>query len=284
MANQEFAVVILAGGMGSVSLYPLAEQRPKVMLPIANRPLLSYPLELFESAGFRDVIVLTYEAAASPISQYVQQYKGKLKIDLVVIPEELETADALYRLKDRMPRSDFIVCSGDLVADSRFLHAMADLHRAQDALVTLLIKESPREEPTPGKKPSKDEKDVGDRDCIALDASKQRVLLLTSSSATELESELVLPKQLLKTFPNFTIYNNLLDSHCYFFSYKVWDHMTERRQTRKKLYSIKGELLPALIRHQYRVPPTSPPVDLNSSIDNHQPPVPENGRGGFYFF
>lgn len=274
MAAQEFAVVILAGGLGSVGLYPLAEQRPKALLPIANRPLISYQLELFEAAGFKDVTVLTYEAAAQHITQYVKAYKGKLKIDLVVIPEELETADALFRLKDKMPRSDFIVCSGDLIADGRFLPLMADVHRSQDALVTTLIKETPREEAQAGKKPAKEE--FGTRDCIALDAAKKRLLFLSNSSAAELESELTIPKQLLRAFPNLTIYNDLMDAHCYFFSRKVWEHMDERRQTRKKLYSIKGELLPSLIRHQYRTPEKPAAGALDASLEHALPPV-DNG-------
>lgn len=48
---QEFQVVLLAGGTGS-RMYPLTEEIPKYMLPIANRPLLSYQLELLEKVGF----------------------------------------------------------------------------------------------------------------------------------------------------------------------------------------------------------------------------------------
>lgn len=274
MTSQEFAVVILAGGRGSMGLYPLAEQCSKTLLPIANRPLLSYQLELFEAAGFKDVYVLTYTVPEQQqIENYIKGYKGRLKIELVMLPDELETADALYRLKDRMPRSDFIVCSGDLIAEGRFLPLMADVHRSQDALATALIKETPREEPQPGKKPAKEDSDT--RDYIALDAAKKRLLLLSDSKATELESELVIPKQLLRVFPNLTIYNNLSDAHCYFFSRKVWDLMTERLQTRKKLYSIKGELLPSLIRQQYRVPEksTNSPA-LDASTDHAPLPAP----------
>ena len=51
MATQEFQVVILAGGNGN-RMYPLTEEIPKCLLPVANRPLLSYQLELLERVGF----------------------------------------------------------------------------------------------------------------------------------------------------------------------------------------------------------------------------------------
>lgn len=43
-------VVLLAGGTGS-RMYPLTTKQPKFLLPVANRPLISYQLELLEKAG-----------------------------------------------------------------------------------------------------------------------------------------------------------------------------------------------------------------------------------------
>ena len=51
--------VILAGGGGS-RLYPLnASGLPKVLLPVANRPLLTFPLRTLEEAGITDVLVVS---------------------------------------------------------------------------------------------------------------------------------------------------------------------------------------------------------------------------------
>jgi 2-C-methyl-D-erythritol 4-phosphate cytidylyltransferase len=50
--------VLLAGGGGS-RLYPLnASGTPKVLLPVANRPLLSFPLRMLEESGVSDVLVV----------------------------------------------------------------------------------------------------------------------------------------------------------------------------------------------------------------------------------
>lgn len=48
---QEYTVVVLAGGRGQ-KLTPLSESVPKCLLPIANRPLISYPIEFLEKSKF----------------------------------------------------------------------------------------------------------------------------------------------------------------------------------------------------------------------------------------
>lgn len=51
--HTEFQPVILAGGFGGRMGVLVEEQSlPKVLLPIANRPLLSYQLDILEKAGF----------------------------------------------------------------------------------------------------------------------------------------------------------------------------------------------------------------------------------------
>lgn len=52
---QEFQVVLLAGGTGS-RMYPLTEGIAKGLLPVANRPLISYQLELLVKVGFTGML------------------------------------------------------------------------------------------------------------------------------------------------------------------------------------------------------------------------------------
>ena len=58
-SHSEFQAVILASGNDGDNLYPLTEQTPLPLLPVANRPLISYQLELLERAGgFHEVLIL----------------------------------------------------------------------------------------------------------------------------------------------------------------------------------------------------------------------------------
>ena len=52
-AKQMFELhpVILAGGTGS-RMYPLTEECPKALLPVGNKPLIWYPIQLLEKNGF----------------------------------------------------------------------------------------------------------------------------------------------------------------------------------------------------------------------------------------
>ena len=64
--------VLLCGGGGS-RLYPLnASGIPKVLLPVANRTLLSFPLRMLEESGVSDVLLvrapLAWWAVASDVS------------------------------------------------------------------------------------------------------------------------------------------------------------------------------------------------------------------------
>ena len=60
--------VVMAGGEGS-RLRPLTLVRPKPMLPVVNRPVLSHILELLKRHGFTD-IVMTLQYMAGQIQDY----------------------------------------------------------------------------------------------------------------------------------------------------------------------------------------------------------------------
>jgi hypothetical protein len=49
--DAEFQAVLLAGGR-CARMFPLTEKCPKALLPVANRPVIDYGLDLLEKAGF----------------------------------------------------------------------------------------------------------------------------------------------------------------------------------------------------------------------------------------
>ncbi|KAJ1473527.1 nucleotide-diphospho-sugar transferase [Baffinella frigidus] len=134
----EFQVVILAGGTGT-RLYPLTEHTTKSLLPVANRPLVSYQLALLERSGFKEALVATTPAAKEAMDFFLSNdYKGDVQVEVCVVDEDMETADVLRCLKDKITR-DFVVVSGDLITDV-FLHHLADVHRIHDATCTVLLR------------------------------------------------------------------------------------------------------------------------------------------------
>ena len=73
---------------------------PKGLLPLANKPMLYFPLQWVQKAGFTDVIIAVYPDAKSKISRYVhERYESTLKIVLVEVPEGSGSAEALRHIK-----------------------------------------------------------------------------------------------------------------------------------------------------------------------------------------
>ncbi len=105
--------VILAAGEGN-RMRPLTGNRPKVMLPIANRPILEHLLIEVKEAGIQEfVFVVGYG------SEQVREYFGKgerwgVSIDYSEQRKQSGTADAIRMVESAVDGS-FLVINGDVV-------------------------------------------------------------------------------------------------------------------------------------------------------------------------
>jgi len=105
--------VILAAGEGK-RLRPFTETMPKVMLPVANKPILEYVFDAVKNCGIEEIIVVVgYKKEV--IMEYFKNYKD-IKITYVVQEKQLGTAHALLQAKNNLNDS-FIVLSGDNIID-----------------------------------------------------------------------------------------------------------------------------------------------------------------------
>lgn len=100
--------VILAGGEGH-RLRPLTRSRPKVLLPVANRPIIDYVIESLLQNGIRDIIVV----AGYRKEQLVRHLNEPgCNVNVVIQKKQLGAADAL-RCAEDLIRDDFLVLPGD---------------------------------------------------------------------------------------------------------------------------------------------------------------------------
>lgn len=234
----EFQAIVLAGGEG-IALYPLTKDTPKSLLPVDNKPLLWYQLDLLENSGFQKVVVVTTEEMVQKIGQYIsEEYTGRIEINLCTVQDNLETADALRQVQDKITADHFMVLAGDLITDV-VLHNLADVHRIQNASVTMLLRQ---EKKRIHQKWTRSDDMI---DCIGLDRDN-RVMCI--SPAVHLDDNLTIPKALLKRHHEITMHTNLFDAHFYIFSRKVFEILHEK----KSLSSIKADLVPYLVRRQFR--------------------------------
>jgi UDP-N-acetylglucosamine diphosphorylase/glucosamine-1-phosphate N-acetyltransferase len=104
--------VILAAGEGN-RMHPLTYTRPKVMLPIAGKPILEWNLLNARAAGLKEFIfVVSYK------SEMVREYFGdgnpwNVKINYVNQGKAMGTAHAIGTVEPFV--SDYIVLSGDTI-------------------------------------------------------------------------------------------------------------------------------------------------------------------------
>jgi glucose-1-phosphate thymidylyltransferase len=127
--------VILAAGEGK-RLRPFTETMPKVMLPVANKPLLEYVFDATKKSGIDEIIVVVgYKKEV--IMEHFKDYKN-IKITYVTQDRQLGTAHALLQAKKHI-KDAFIVLAGDNIIDAG---SIAKLMKDQSEY-SLLIKEHP---------------------------------------------------------------------------------------------------------------------------------------------
>jgi len=101
--------VILAAGEGK-RLRPFTETMPKVMLPVANKPIIHHVVDALVENGISEIIIVVGYKKES-IMQHFKSY-DKAKITFAYQEKQLGTAHALLQAKDYIDDS-FLVLSGD---------------------------------------------------------------------------------------------------------------------------------------------------------------------------
>lgn len=135
----EVMAVVLAGGQLMLSD---SEGVPKALVPIANRPVISYPLKLLQIAGIhRAFIVAEGDSVATAIREWIDAEPfTSLRCEIVCIDEGSGSVEALRKIIGHVHTDDFVLISGDIVCDIS-LKSQILQHRMQKASATILIGE-----------------------------------------------------------------------------------------------------------------------------------------------
>jgi glucose-1-phosphate thymidylyltransferase len=120
--------VILAAGEGN-RVRPLTKNRPKAMIPVANRPIIGYVIDALVQNGIRDIIVVVgYKR------EQVTRFLNGLDIPVTVVVQDkqLGTAHALKQAESKI-KGDFLVLPGDNYIDAQ---SIARIREEHDAILT----------------------------------------------------------------------------------------------------------------------------------------------------
>jgi len=135
--------IILAGGKGT-RLRPLTLERPKPVVPLANRPFLTYQLEALRRAGIRKAALSLSYRPDDVAAAIRDSCPSGLSLSYTVEDEPLGTGGAVrYAATGR--EGTLVVLNGDVLSTVD-LRAVLGFHRAKRARATIVL--TPVEDPT----------------------------------------------------------------------------------------------------------------------------------------
>jgi UDP-N-acetylglucosamine diphosphorylase/glucosamine-1-phosphate N-acetyltransferase len=152
--------VILAAGEGQ-RLRPFTASKPKVMIPIANKPILRYVVEALAQNGIRRILLVVGYKKDQVMDYFGSGDQFDVEIEYVEQKQQLGTAHALKQAKGKV-KGRFLVLSGDNIIEAATISELATekppailvneqenvskygVIEAQDSVVTSIV-EKPKE-------------------------------------------------------------------------------------------------------------------------------------------
>ena len=126
--------VIMAGGKGT-RLAPLTDHAPKPLMPILDKPVLRYIIDLLKKHGVTDISVTLGYMANQIIEAFGDGRELGVRLHYLVEKEPLGTAGSVKNAAKDFSE-DFIVISGDAYTDFD-LTSLMEFHKSHGKLVTI---------------------------------------------------------------------------------------------------------------------------------------------------
>jgi len=225
--------MILAAGAGT-RLKPLTNRLPKPMLPIIEKPVIEFILELLAKYDVNEIMI-NLSHLAGVLQNYVRSgYRYGLRVRYSfeghfekgqLVPEPVGSAGGLKKIQEESGffNETFIVLCGDAIVDFDLAKAY-EFHRASDSVATIISKKVERDK-------------IPNYGIIVCD-SAGRVESFQEKPAVEKAK------------------SNLANTGIYIFEPEVFNYIPKNQ-----FFDIGGELLPLLVQKRERV------FSLDTKID-----------------
>ncbi|MHB0977627.1 MAG: sugar phosphate nucleotidyltransferase [Candidatus Aquicultorales bacterium] len=130
--------VVMAGGEGT-RLRPITSNQPKPMVPVLNKPVMEYILELLRAHRVDDIV-----ATLQFLPQLIKNYFGKgtdlgLNLNYSVEESPLGTAGSVKKAEGYLKGDTFIVVSGDALTDFD-VTKLIEFHKSKGSMATIALK------------------------------------------------------------------------------------------------------------------------------------------------
>jgi mannose-1-phosphate guanylyltransferase len=137
---KSFKAMILAAGLAT-RLQPLTLSRPKVLVPVQNRPLLDWLVAYLCAGGAEEVIVNTYHLSEKLI-EYIERSDFPIPVHLRIEKTLLGTGGGIHNVMDFWDQRPLVVINGDILS-AIDLQGVLRSHENSGATVTLVLKDEP---------------------------------------------------------------------------------------------------------------------------------------------
>jgi len=273
MNPSEFQCILLAGGEGQ-GLYPLSEFIAKPLLPVANRALISYPVQYLVQNGIKDIIIV-YVKSQQGMEKCIQalqaEYQDQCRIRGRCLDEEehMDSASAVRAISDWI-HSDFIIVPCDIITDLN-LQDVINVHRSMiRSSVTMVMLDSSQgatdTTSSADKAKSQQKGHLSVEHYVALtdidrtikrggDLIKNNALSSSPNIlprrvafySTSILEELKLGRSFFSKWSDVTFSDRYNDLHIYIFARWVIDLLKKM----PKIHSLKHELIPYIVSKQF---------------------------------
>jgi mannose-1-phosphate guanylyltransferase len=132
--------MILAAGFGT-RMRPLTYTMPKLLVPVCNRPLIGWAVEMLLRAGIRDLVVNLHHFPEAIEQHVLATYDADVHFSFE--SEILGTGGGIKRVQPLLESEvDFIAVNGDTIQFPDYA-VLRDARRERDALAALLLRHPP---------------------------------------------------------------------------------------------------------------------------------------------
>lgn len=133
--------VILAAGQGT-RLRPITLTMPKPLVPVANKPLIAYAIDMLKNAGLTDIGIVVNDLESPIATQLGTGESLGVKLDYIVQTEQKGLAHAIGMCREFVGNEPFCVFLGDNIFQDKMREAMVEFE-ASDAEALIALSEVP---------------------------------------------------------------------------------------------------------------------------------------------
>jgi mannose-1-phosphate guanylyltransferase len=129
---------VLGAGLGT-RLRPLTLVRPKPLIPIFGKPLITFALDHLCAVGVESFVINTHHLASQMEALFPKNSYAGCRVELVHEPDLLETGGGIKNAEAWIGQEPFIVYSGDILTNIE-LEELIDQHFRKGNDVTLALR------------------------------------------------------------------------------------------------------------------------------------------------